>query len=579
MNLDMADSLARYGGLAAAVIGLLWMIWQMSGKGEGTPADEEEGRRQMKFLGYCWALFALPAIAAIGAMALSPARTGTRGVIASLLTGCFLPLFIVSLESQAIKKRHPSGTFSLSRFASLPLAGLGISLFVIGTLAGIYGIGADSLWLSFIIGSGLGLFIIRLSCGRPAHPAMENLAGKMESIFLLVNSTLVATIMASHHFTKIKLNAFLPLFLLMGIFLALLVTAAFVSVKPGKKTMDLLPGSLALFLAIFLGVSLFLVMRMKLEIAYNYPIIAGAIIAVAYVVVLYGSATSVKGIDLSAGALSCLLLVGGMWFSFKWGLGLGVSLFCLGMLSVTSVLLPYSGLEPLLKNREKDLLVEGDSPAPPTPEGENGEDGGEDRPWAGIFQRAVTHCGFFLLLAGLFRVLIQKTDLLTQGADIAFGDTPVALFLGVLISLSFEGFNLTTDSLHHPGRELCLKDGMLRFLFAMIAVVGVVLSIGIFYRLEGLAAFVLGLSIPALIGVFSFFSQKSDNGLFRSSLSTLWIAAAAYTNFLYAYRDVPDQLTRLSKQQITVGMILLIMVIYFLAHYQNRGACEKPSIR
>lgn len=109
------------------------------------------------------------------------------------------------------------------------------------------------------------------------------------------------------------------------------------------------------------------------------------------------------------------------------------------------------------------------------------------------------------------------------------------------------------------------------FIFSLIALVAVMLSVGVLFRLEGLSAFVLGLSIPSLLGVMAFFAQKIDRGLYRASLSPLWVAGAAYSVFLVQYADVPDQLTRLHKQQIAVGMILLIIVVYFLAHYQNRG--------
>ena len=580
MNIDMADGLARYGSLVAAIIGLTWMIWQMSAKGDPTGDKSEESRQQLKFLGYSWSIFAVPAAVSLISILVAQAKSGTRGILASLITGMFITLFIASLETQASKKRAHDKSLHLTSFAGLPLAAIGISLLFMGVVTNFYGVNADGLWLGFIIGTALGLTILKLCSTLILYKPYQLMSRRIESSFLLVDSVIIATIMAAHHFTKVKVNAYLPLFILMGIFLALLISTVLVVLKPNKKVMNALPGTLAAFLAIFLGICLFLVLRLNLKIDYNYPLIAGAITSVIFIVVLYGSATSVRGVDMSAGALCSLLLTGGLWFSYKWSQGLGMATYSIGLLSASALLLPFAGVEPDLqenqpedtsKHPDRDVLTQGIEPDEET---STVKAASTYRPplWGATFLRAISLAGLAVLLLVLFRVFIQKSPLLSNGIDLTSGDTITALLVGVLLSLSFEGFNLKGSNIfQEPRMPGTLKDGLLIFTFSVIVGVLVLLSTGIFFRLDGMGALILGMSIPAILGVFVFFSQKVDRGLFRASTSPLWIGAAAYANFLVQYKDVPDQLTRLHKQQLVVGMILLIIVVYFLAHYQNRG--------
>ncbi len=580
MNIDMADGLARYGGLVAAIIGLSWMIWQMSAKGESPGEDSDAYRQQWKFLGYSWGIFALPGVLSLVFMSLAQGKTGTRGIITSFLVGLVIPLFIASLESQASIKRSRHGSLHLARYASISLSALGISLLFMGIVTNFYGVGADDLWLGFVIGNSLGIVTLKLSATLILSKTYQIMTHRMESVFLLVNGAILATILAAHHFPRAtRVNAYFPLFMLMGIFLAVLIATVPAMLKKEKEMMNTLPGILAIFLAVFMGISLFLVMRLNLRIDYNYPLIAGAITSVIFIVTLYGSGTSISGVDLSAGALCSLLLLGGLWFSFKWSLGLGMAVYVLGLLSVTSLLSAFAPIEPLLTDnkdsmktphQDRDVLALGLEEKEEAP---TVEVAATYRPplWAGIFLRAISLAGLAGMILVLFRVFIQKSPLLTLGIDITNGDTITALLAGVLLSLSFEGFNLKGSSVFRPQASGSIKDGILLFSFSVIVSVMVLLSSGIFFRLEGLGALILGLSIPAIIGVFTFFSQKVDRGLYRASLSPMWIATAAYANFLVYYKDVPDQLTRIHKQQLVVGMILLIIVVYFLAHYQNRG--------
>ena len=106
MNLEMAKQLVWYGGMIAAIMGLIWVIWQMSQKGEHPPEDSNEHVYQRKFLGISWSMFLLPAVLILVVMGLTPGRTGARGALASLLLGILTTLFLASLESQVLRKKQ-----------------------------------------------------------------------------------------------------------------------------------------------------------------------------------------------------------------------------------------------------------------------------------------------------------------------------------------------------------------------------------------------------------------------------------------------------------------------------------------
>lgn len=575
MDKALAATFTSYGGFITAIIGLSWMIWSMSGK-EEAQTESEVNKKQLKYLGIVWTIFVIVAVVSFIAIGMAVKKTGVRGAIASFLVGVFVPVFIASLKTQALKKAHNSDALLLTKFAAIPLAGIGMSLLFAWFVTSFYGIQAVNLWLGFIIGTSIGAFAVKLTANLILSRAYVFASKTIESTFLIVNCFLTATILAVHHFTKVQVNSFIPVFMMTGLFVVILVCTAPVVVKPDKKIMKILPAILAAFLALFLGITLFLVLRMNLKADINYPIIAGAITSIVFIISLYGSAQGVKGVDLSIGALGSLIIVGGMWFSYKWAHSLGIIFYSVGAVSVAGIMIPFYALENFRREKQeltetaevkKDALMEG---------AEQVDENASIMP-AALFMRAIALVGLVTLLWGLFRVYLYNKEILGRAVNIGYGDVGTALFVGILVSLCFEGFNLQGPNIFQPSSEGSLKHGVLLFTGSIIAGVLILLSVGLFYRLTGLAAFILGLSIPALLGVFSFFAQKTDKGLYRASLSTLWIAAAAYANFLTKYRDVPDQLTRFQKQEVAVGMILLIIVVYFMAHYQNRGKEEKKN--
>lgn len=609
MSVELANRLAWYGGMISSIIGLAWIIWQMSSRGEQPSEDSSDRKYQRKFIGIAWAVFLLPAIILIFLLGISTKGTAARGAYGSLLVGLFMPLFLATLESHISRKIRDDAIIPLARFSSMPLAAIGISLFFMGFISFIYGIRADNLWLCFIIGCALGALILRIASNLINQAHYEIMAGRMEASLFIVCSTVVAVIMAGHHFDTLKANAYLPIYMLMGIFLALLLVTVPVVLKPGKKTMDYIPGQMAIFLSIFLGICFFLVLRMNLKTDYNYPIIAGAITSVVLVVILYGSSGSVKGVDLSAGAMAALILAGGIWFSYKWGLGFGITLYSIGILSLAVILLPYKSIESYFLEKEAlaegvgrpfapvegDPLMEGqkkseagdESKAEASQEdksksgdaGANKALAGGDLTWAGLFLRGITVAGVAVVILGLIRVLIQKSALLDEGIDLSSGDIIAALLMGVLAALCFEGFNLFGSNIFRREEEGTYKNGVFIFVLAALGAAVIPFAMLVFYRLNGLGAFVTGISITALIGVFTYFSQKKDTGLYRGSLSPLWIALAAYSCFLIKFADLPEKLTRLQKEQICVGLILIVIAIYFLAHYKNRKADKGAELQ
>lgn len=616
MNLEMAKQLSWYGGMLAAIIGLILLILQVTRGDKQPPEDSAEHANQRKFLGMVWSAFIPTAIILFIFIGFTPEKTGIRGALASILIGFIIPLFLASLDSQAIKKMRGKKTIPMLTFSSLPLAGMGISMLYIGFVTGFYGIHADNLWLCFIIGISLSLFLLRLTSGMIKYSKYRLISDKMEPIFFIIIIIIIATIMAGHHFGHSTIKTFLPTLILMGLFITLLLVTVPFSLKPAKKLMDILPGQMAVFFAVFLGICLFLVLKLNLKFDYNYPIIAGAITSVIFIVIIYGSASSIKGVDLSSGIMGSLILAGGLWSAYKWGLGYGMTLYTIGLVAVASILVVHKSFEsqilssgaktkpeipagddPLLEgpegvnsniekanenSRQKDSSTSrednnGDSDCQETIEDIHNKDFEKEPTWAWVFLRSITLASFTAILYCLFKVFVQKSPLLNRGLDISYADVAIALFLGVLTPLAFEGFNLMGGNKFKNFWKGNIRSGIILFLGGIGITVLLLLVVGILFKMEGVGAFILGMVISALLGNFAYFAQKKDDGIFRASLCSIWIGAAAFTNFLLKYKDIPSQLTRAHKQQIVVGIVLLVIVIYFYAHYQNRRKPESEK--
>jgi hypothetical protein len=574
MNLELAKSYAWYGGVIAAIIGLIWVIWQMTQKEENTAAEQHvDYRRVLEIL---WGIALIPTAVILILISISQEGSGIKGILASILAGIVIPILLFSMDIYMVKRTRNVKPQSFTTFISLPLAGLGLSLLFIGFVVFFFGIRAYNIWISFIIGSALSLFVLRILSTMMLSSVYENSSGKMESIFFIVQAFLVSIIMAGHHFPATSTNAYFPLLLLMVVFISLLVSTIPFFLKPGKSTMSILPSHLAVFLGIFIGLSLFLVLRMNLEDKYLYPIITGSMTSCILIILTYGSVSATKKVDLSTGVMGTLLLLGGLWLSFRWTMGFGMTLFGAGLISIASVLIPYKSFEMsgnsdrVLTSSTRDLLMEGVEGDEET--AENRQDvppPGEEHTWANLFLRGITLAGLVVIITGLFRVLVQRSFMLTLGLDIAYADNLLALFLGVITPLCFEGLNLTGRNIFLPQTKGNLKHAAGLIIFSLVISVSLLYTIGIIFRLEGLGAFVLGLVISSLFGVYTFFAQRKEKGLFRAAFSPLWIALAAYSINLIKYADVPEQLTRIAKQQIMVGMLLLVIIVYFWTYYKN----------
>jgi hypothetical protein len=597
MDLISLKSLIWYSGVVSAIIGLIWMIWQLYQKGEHAAETPDEHNFQRKFLAISWSIMLLPALISILMIFISPAHTSMKGMLLSLIIGLITPLLLTSLESQIVKKTQTNKSISFTTFASLPLAGIGICLLFAGFVSSFYGIRADNLWLSFIIGSASGLFLLKISSNLIPLPKYKVSSNKMDTIFLVIQAAFISTILAGYHFSSSNIKTYFPLMVLISIFLSVFISTIPFTLKPEKKIMNILPGQLAVFITIFLGLCLFLVLKLNIQNDTSYPvylytIIAGVVTSVVFIIMMHGSASSVKGVDLSTGAMGLLILIGGIWFSFKWAMSFGITLYSMGLLSVAVMLIPYRSFESIVL---RDIDSKSTQPEPPLqgdpimegtlsnaenirkPEDKIIQTSERHLTWAALFTRGITLAGLVTVLFGLFKVFVQKSPLLSNGLDLAYADISLALFLGIFASLCLEGFSLTGNNIFKPFVEGNSKTGILNFTLSAIAGVVILISIGILFRVDGLGAFLIGTIIAALLGVFTYFAQRKEEGLYKASLSPLWVAASAYSIFLIKYKDVPDQLTRLDKQQIVIGMILLISVIYFWAHHNNRKAIQKDK--
>lgn len=600
MNLQMAKTVLSYGGMAAAIIGLILLILQIMSKGEQIPRESEENKRQSSFLVINWVIFFIVAAIMATIIGLSPGHTGMRGTLASGLLGFFIPILLSSMECLTLKKnRNNQDRVPMFVFSSLPAGGIGLSLLFMGFVTTYYGIRAINLWIAFIIGAALGLYLLRLASNLVKFSRYRTVATKMETVMYLVIAAICGTIMAGYHFKTQEVRCFIPAILLMSIYIISLLCTATFSYKKSEGIMKVLPTQLAVFLTLFLGFVVFFINKLGIKVEYSYTLIAGAITSALFIILLHNSARWIKGVDLSVGSISVLLLIGGIWFSYKWGLGFGMTLYSLGLLSVGAIIVPHKSLETVivsgdtpkgsvpLQPEERDVLLEGEE----ADAGENSNNAGKNEKkntnnkksidiydikpddnltWAKLFTRAIGLAGLSTLLICLHRILVQSTPLFTEGIDLAVMDVVIAFILGIFTSLFFEGFNLSGPGIFYVDKREGLGGGIWRFFAAALITVTFIFTVGVLFKLDGLGAYVLGLSIPALLGMFTYFSQKIDGGLFRASNAPLWIAAVASAYFLEKFRDLPDRLTRANKTEIVVFLVALLILIFILCHFFNR---------
>ncbi|MCD4784494.1 MAG: hypothetical protein K8T10_11790 [Candidatus Eremiobacteraeota bacterium] len=606
MDHNLINMLLWYGGIGSAIIGLIIMILSIRGKGETPPDTTRENASQKQFLLFCWIVFIALAVIMTIIIGFMPGKKGIRGILASGVMGFFIPVFLASMDSLGLRKLKEKAEGSLFLFSSLPMGGIGLSLLYAGFVTVFYGIRAVNLWVAFIIGAALGLYLLRIAANQVQFSRYLSVATKVESVMYIVMAVLISTIMAGYHFTTHLSKVYVPLLLLMAVYIITLICCAPCSYKKNIKTMNIIPAQSAIFLILFLGVVVFIINKFNVKVDYSYPIICGAVTSALFIILLHNSSSSVKGVDLSTGALAALLLIGGLWFSYKWALGFGMTLYSVGLLSIAAIIVPHRSFETRIISKErleaiikpvasqegepfqpdkKDTLLQGETEE--IKEGNKDEDEQEkteakNNPgvhdadvdsvmtWAKLFNRGICLAGLVTIIIGLFRILMQSTNLLTLGIDISFGDVMIALLLGVLLPLVFEGFNLAGPNIFFKDKYDGLSKGILRYFSAIVILAISIAAVGLLFKLDGLGAFIVGMSITSLIGVFAFFSQKNDMGIYRAANSSLWIAGAATALFLTKFHDLPDKMTRANKQQIVVFIMVLVMIAYLVSYLFNK---------
>ncbi|MCE1248129.1 MAG: hypothetical protein LWY06_15930 [Firmicutes bacterium] len=602
MNESLARQIIWYGGMLSAIIGLLITIIQISLKGETPPEDSEESRSQKSFLSSIWVVMIITGILTVIASGFFPAKTGIRGAYISGIAGFFIPVFLVSMDCLALKKKREKDVSSLIMLSSVPLGGIGMSLLFMAFVISFYGIRAENLWIAFIAGGGFGLFLIRLAADLVQFGRYQTSSAKIESIMYMVFAVITATMMSVWHMQKtVSIEVFMPVILLVSIFLVTLITSALFGYKKNQDIMKILPAQLALYIILYLGFVVFIINKLVLDVGYSYPIICGVITSVILIIMVHNSSQSIKGVDLATGAFAVLLLISGLWFSYKWCNGYGITLYALGLMSVAGILVPHKTFETLmiklgnktepekaegklLQPEERDLLLNGmasngntNTKDKDTGDYKNVYDVPVDKKltWPGLFIKVINFAGLFAIISGIFQVFLYSSVGADNIVDLGMGDVTIALLFGLFLPIVFEGFNLNGPNLFYMDK----KEGMPGVLWRFIAIGAIikvmVFTMGVIFRVEGIAGFILGLSAVALLALFSYIAQKQDKGMFRFAFSPAWITVAASMMYWKYLIEMADKFTRANKQSIVMGVMVLVAIIYCVSYYANRK--RKPN--
>jgi hypothetical protein len=602
MNESLARQIIWYGGMLSAIIGLLITIIQISSKGEPMPEDSEENKNQKTFLSSIWIIMVITGIMTAVSCSLFPAKTGIRGAYLSGIAGFFIPIFLVSMDCLALKKIRVKNIASLIMLSSIPLGGIGMGLLFMGFVISFYGIRAENLWIAFIAGLGLSLFLVRLAADVLQFGRYQASSSKIESVMYLVMATIISTVLAVYHLKgTITTEVFLPVILLVSVFLVTLICSTFFGYKKNQDIMKILPAQLALYIILYLGLVVTIINKMAINVEYSYPIICGVITSMVLIITVFNSSTGVKGVDLASGAFTVLLIISGVWFSYKWGSGYGITLYTLGLLSLAGILAPHKTFETIIVSLSKNGTNDKPGTEPEQPSGRDSlfsglSDNKEtdiakpekavykniyDVPvdkkltWAGLFVKTISFAGLFAILSGIFQIFVNSSIGNDKIIDLTVGDITIALMFGLFLPLVVEGFNLTGPNIFHIDK----KEGIWGIIWRFVAVSAVikilVFTLGVIFKVEGLGAFITGLSAIALLGLFSYISQKHDKGLFRFSFSPAWITVAASMLYWKYMVETADKFTRANKQSIVIAVMLIVAIVYCIAYFSNKK--RKPN--
>lgn len=549
MDLQQLKLLGWYSGLSSITLTLIWIIIHFLAGGK--KESPEDSKWKPYFHGLAYMLIICAAVIAAG-LKYCPSGTGGRGAIAAFIAGFILPAFAILIESLSIGRERgaaesASGKAWAPAISLSPIVVLGTGLFILGAGTKFYGIGAVTLWYSFLLGLAIGMPLLKVGASRfgVSDLAMEK-ASQIEGASFVLISIVFSFLMCGYHFWQEVTGAWLTLYFAFGIFLAWFVSTLPIMVNKEKPNQGNLLLQFIIFIIVFLGIAYYVNTMLINNLAYFYPVIIGIISALLASGLACTSASKKEG-DFTASVLSMLIFLGAVWAGFKLAKGYGISLVALGLISTLGVLNPYKNLEFFAKKEEtgKPALFN-------------------------LFYDAILLIGVAGMLIVGWRIFLQGSGLAYQYVDLSNGNIAVALLLGIIAPLLFQRWR--TKLLGNPGKNIV--SGWLSYILLTIVKFTFLFFMIILFKTEGLSAFIFGICASALMGLVSL-GKKEFLQVFSASFSSAWVVLITSAMLAIKYFDKLESFTRKLKMEILIAAIVIGILVELISKILPGGK-EKP---
>lgn len=451
-------------------------------------------------------------IAAVIFFFLKP-HTGQKGQLLAFLFGFILPSLVFFLMPLSeYNKEDWGGDFLFSKKTSAILF-LSAYLFGFLILAKIYGIKAISLWQWTALGLAVNLMWLKIGRVSP-H---------------LINTGLIAIaftsmqILGTWHFVSSPLGIWIGPFIMLAVIASMLITMPLM-LKEENNGPRYHSGLLAS--VIFLALSTLAIFSVLGKLVYFLPLLASIITAWLFIILMEAEKNKEKNISLAS--IILLLLIGCLWFAFKFALGFGVSLTAVGFIFL---IIADSGDE---KHKEKINTVIG-------------------------------LCGITALLYASLRIFLQITSLYYKGIVLGDANFLTGIFIGSFLGLFIEGSGLFKIKDDYSFLKKIENFAMI-LVFASLAF----FFCGAFLYEIGIIGALIGIVIFAFLSLLLAISQNDAS--WNLNLNPVWIFFSIICIIGYPLLNTSLALTRLGKIEILAGFGILAI----LAHIINSRK-HKPN--
>lgn len=466
-----------------------------------------------------------------------PPHTGKRSVFFFFVAGSFIYTITFALyyinnmvKKSYIEKPNPQIIFFNAGIIRSTVL-IVVAFFLMQKMCGIRSV---FIWASFAAGlASDALLLVLASKKLGGDNEIINIAKSMQQSFYYHMAAIAAVMLGLYHFSPALTGVWAAGYIIAFSLCAALVFNFIMRVETRQAAYDIF---YALFIAVFLGGSYFIVTSLIKNINYFYCIAGGAISAFIIMALFLRNADN-KFINA---ALSALILIGNLWISFKFAAGFGLSLCAIGFLTSIYVLQPL-----YIYKEETEMKV-------------------------GV--KVLEAAGLFFVLVLLARLFMQVSGLYSEGISLSSGYFIVGLALGLFLPIFVEA-----DALLNPYKSDVEKPSsiyimalnyIILFILAKLAVGAIFIFLGI----EPVFSALMGISMAALVAFVYMFKNKAEDAIWNTSLGSLWALLGLIAFMAYPYSDILGDLSRMQKIGMIVTVLMVVLAVYL---WVGRKAIEK----